>query len=146
MENTMQHLESALTHMRQVPYKSQSIEAAETTAQELRDLIKPPNADIQAKYREEGRRLNASRNSGLVWADGSNWVDGTSHNFPAVPIPDGHLLKRHLTCTQREALYLAVSRDSATFANLVWGNHPLAATLYQKNSFERECGSAMHNK
>ena len=86
------------------------------------------------------------RSSRLVWEDGSNWVDGVSHNFPAVPIPDGHLLKHHLTCAQRETLYLAVSRNSATFANLVWGNHPLAATLYEQNSFKRECGSTMRPK
>ena len=144
--NAMKHAESALIHMRQASYKATSIETFEAFAKDLQDLVEQPHAQTRAKYRQEGRRLNASRNSGLVWADDSNWVDGVSHNFPAIPIPDGHLLQHHLTCTQRETLYLAVSRDSANFANLVWGNHPLAATLYQQNSFERECGSTMRTK
>ena len=145
-ETAMQHVESALIYMHQASYTDASIGTAETLAKDLQDLNKQPGTHIQDKYRQEGRRLNASRSSRLVWTDGSNWVDGVSHNFPAVPIPDGHLLKHHLTCAQRETLYLALSRNSATFANLVWGNHPLAATLYEQNSFERECGSAMRTK
>ena len=145
-EAAMQHVESALIYMRQASYKSTSIEIFEEFAKDLRNQIEPPDAQIRARYQQEGSRLHASRSSGLVWADGSNWVDGASHNFPVIPIPDGHLLKHHLTCTQRETLYLAVSRNAATFANLVWGNHPLATTLYQQNSFERECGSTMRTK
>ena len=142
----MQHAESALVHMRQASYEATVIETFEAFAKDLQDLVEQPHAQIRAKYRQEGKRLNASRNSRLVWADGSNWVDGVSHNFPTIPIPDGHLLQHHLTCTQRETMYLAVSRNSTNFANLVWGDHPLAATLYQQNSFERECGSTMRTK
>ena len=111
-------------------YDAATIASAEEFIENLQSLNQQPDpADvlIRSRYSQEGKRLNATRSPALVWADGSNWVDGVSHQFPPIPILDGTPLKYYLTCAQRETLKLATGANN--FANHVWGNHPNATEM-----------------
>ena len=143
----LQHAESALILMQENRYDAAKIASAEELIKNLQSLNQQPDpADvlIRARYSQEGERLNATRSSALVWADGSNWVDGVSHQFPAIPIVDQTPIKFYLTCAQREALKLATGANN--FANHVWGNHPNAPEWNTLNPFANDCGSQMRTK
>ena len=146
-EEALQHAESALILMQENRYDAAKIASAEELIENLQSLNQQPDpADvlIRSRYSQEGERLNATRSSTLVWADGSNWVDGISHQFPPIPILDGTPLKYYLTCAQREALKLATGANN--FANHVWGNHPNAPEWNTRNPFANDCGSQMQTK
>ena len=143
----LQHAESALILMQENSYDAATIASAEEFIENLQSLNQQPDpADIliRSRYSQEGKRLNATRSPALVWADGSNWVDGVSHQFPPIPILDGTPLKYYLTCAQRETLELATGANN--FANHVWGNHPNAAEWNTRNPFANDCGSQMQTK
>ena len=143
----LQHAESALILMQENSYDAATIASAEEFIENLQSLNQQPDpADvlIRSRYSQEGKRLNATRSPALVWADGSNWVDGVSHQFPPIPILDGTPLKYYLTCAQRETLELATGANN--FANHVWGNHPNAPEWNTLNAFANECGSQMKTK
>ena len=143
----LQHAESALILMQENNYDAATIASAEEFIENLQSLNQQPDpADvlIRSRYSQEGKRLNATRSPALVWADGSNWVDGVSHQFPPIPILDGTPLKYYLTCAQRETLELATGANN--FANHVWGNHPNAPEWNTLNAFANDCGSQMQTK
>ena len=143
----LQHAESALMLMQENRYDAAKIASAEELIKNLQSLNQQPDpADvlIRARYSQEGERLNATRSPTLVWADGSNWVDGVSHQFPAIPIVHQTPIKFYLTCAQREALKLATGANN--FANHVWGNHPNAPEWNTRNPFANDCGSQMQTK
>ena len=112
--------------------------------QSLNEQPDPTDVLVRATYIQEGERLNAARGPELVWADGSNWVDGVSHQFPAIPIVDQTPIKYYLTCAQREALELATGANN--YAKLVWGNHPNAPEWNARNPFANDCGSQMQTR
>ena len=146
-KEALQHAESALKLMQENSYDAATIASAEEFIENLQSLNQQPDpADvlIRSRYSQEGKRLNAARDPALVWADGSNWVDGVSHQFPAIPILDGTPLKYYLTCAQREALELATGANN--YAKLVWGNHPNAPEWNARNPFANDCGSQMQTK
>ena len=143
----LQHAESALILMQENSYDAATIASAEEFIENLQSLNQQPDpADvlIRSRYSQEGKRLNATRSPALVWADGSNWVDGVSHQFPPIPILDGTPLKYYLTCAQRETLKLATGANN--FANHVWGNHPNATEWNTRNPFANDCGSQIQTK
>ena len=146
-KEALQHAESALILMQENNYDAATIASAEEFIKNLQSLNQQPDpadARIRARYSQEGKRLNATRSPALVWADGSNWVDGVSHQFPAIPIVDQTPIKFYLTCAQREALKLATGANN--FANHVWGNNPNAAEWNTRNPFANDCGSQMQTK
>ena len=60
------------------------------------------------QYRDAGAALDKQRDVTVTWADGSNWRDGISHHPPELPLgPEAHILS-NMTCTQWEALNMAV--------------------------------------
>ena len=143
----LQHAESALKLMRENSYGATRTKLMEEFVKKLQSLNEQPDPTdvlVRATYIQEGERLNAARGPELVWADGSNWVDGVSHQFPAIPIVDQTPIKFYLTCAQREALELATGANN--FATLVWGNHPNAPEWNARNPFANDCGSQMQTR
>ena len=146
-KEALQHAESALSLMYENRYEAETVKLTEEFVKNLQSLNEQPDPTdvlIRAKYRQEGERMNAARSPTLVWADGSNWVDGVSHQFPPIPILDGTPLKYYLTCAQRETLELATGANN--FANHVWGNHPNAPEWNTLNAFANDCGSQMQTR
>ena len=143
----LQHAESALILMHENSYGATRTKLMEEFVEDLQSLNEQPGPThvlVHATYIQEGERLNAARGPELVWADGSNWVDGVSHQFPPIPILDGTPLKYYLTCAQRETLKLATGANN--YATLVWGNHPNAPEWNARNPFANDCGSQMQTK
>ena len=143
----LQHAESALNLMRENSYGATRTKLMEEFVKNLQSLNEQPDPTdvlVHATYIQEGERLNAARGPELVWADGSNWVDGVSHQFPPIPVVDQTPIKYYLTCAQREALELATGTNN--FANLVWGNHPNAPEWNARNPFAKDCGSQMQTR
>ena len=120
--------------------------------------------DLEERYEQEGERLHRERTADVVWADGSNWVDGISHSLPSLPLPEGTLRSEHMTCAQAEALNSAMfpeeeanrytwheqanadqvgSNWNKLYATAVWGNDPRSLHWLEQESFLDWCGVMM---
>lgn len=127
----------------------------------------PIDPALAQRYRDAGERLDRERKPHWVWADGSNWHDGRSHEPPSLPIPLGANLYDQMTCMQNEVLLMAVfpegrgydqynwhlQRDAdeisaqweQAMAEAVWGSDPGAAEARKRADQEwpEVCGHAM---
>ena len=136
-------------------------------AREPLTLTQPaPPSELEVLYKSAGQDMHNERDADRRWADGSHWLDGVSHDYPALPLEQGAYLSESMTCIQAEALLIAsfpheiadiktwhqqpnadgIGRKwESDYANVVWGNHPKAWDWYKREAFIDWCGSYMES-
>ena len=121
---------------------------------------------LKAKYRQWGIWINYGRDPDLRWADGSNWVDGVSHDIPTLPLRAARYEKDDMTCAQGEVLLVTAfpqGEDIETwhtaphraeilqqwernYARLIWGPKPQALEWSKRMKFQDWCGRKMRRR
>ena len=124
------------------------------------------NAELAAKYTEAGEGLGEARSPDITWSDGSNWRDGVSDRLPDLPLALNVDIQEGMTCTQWEALEMAVfpegegydlsnwtwrsdsdeiaTRWKENLARVIWGDgNGAMARKFIGPVFEDHCGSRM---
>ena len=164
-EAALHHGKAAIDLARQHGYQEEGIRLIEEilVIAEAADRSEEHPADLAEKYRLAGEELDADRSPRLKWLDQSNWQDGVSHLLPELPLEPGAAIKTGMTCTQSEALMMAVfpeGEDPMTWhlepniediveqwdlnlATTIWGEHPEAMEWYYRETFEETCGTVM---